>query len=187
MAGQGGFITVTISGGEQLALRARQLATWGQSMQSLEPAWTLVGEDLLGDFAQNMIQEGGFFGSANGPKNMGEAFFGGNYWPPLAASTLREKERLGYGGMPMLQREGHLLESLSRRGAPGNIFETGPNSLAVGTSIGYAGFHQNGTRKMPSRRIVGIAWSRRDGILKRLNTYVQEMARQAGLSMGRGV
>lgn len=170
MAGSGGFILVTISGGEQFQLKARQLATWGMSIQSLEPAWQQVGEDLLGDFAQNMVRGGGMFGA-------------GSRWPPLAASTIREKARLGYGAMPPLWRTGAMAASLAEKGAPGNILAAGPASLVVGTSIDYAGFHQQGTSKMPARQIVGISWTRRSGILRRLNEFVQEMARQAGLAM----
>lgn len=196
MAGQGGFITITISGGEQFALKARQLATWGVRIESLEPAFEEIGEDLLGDFAQNMAREGGFFGM-------------GSRWPPLAASTLKEKARLGYGAMSMLWRTGELGESLSERGAPGNIFEAGPDSVTVGSSIFYAPFHQHGSRKtrtvvnslrvevprhrrfsevavLPRRQIVGISWARRSLILRRLNTYIQEQAREVGLSTSGG-
>ena len=104
MAGQGGFITITISGGDQLRVRARQLATWGMSVSSLEPAWTEVGEDLMADFARNMIQGGGFFG-------------GSSKWAPLAPSTIREKQRLGFGAMPIMWRTGALAESLAEKGA----------------------------------------------------------------------
>lgn len=196
MAGKGGFITFTISGGEQFTRKARQFATWGQRIQNLEPAWTLVGEDLLGDFAQNMVREGGFFG-------------GGSKWPPLAPSTIKEKAREGFGMMPMMWRTGALAESLAEKDAPGNIFMVSPNSLVVGTSIFYAPFHQYGSKKqklrttvkkvrggyqlgaesvsvLPRRQLVGISWARRSLIVRRLNTYVQEMARQAGLSIGGG-
>lgn len=193
MAGQAGFITITITGQEQLQLKARQLATWGMRMQTLAPAFELIGQDLLGDFAQNMVREGGFFGRDS-------------RWPPLAPSTIKEKQRLGYGAMPMLWRTGALAASLAEKGAPGNIFEVGANYVAVGSSIPYAIFHQRGSRRtktvvnslrvevprhrrfstvavLPRRQIVGISWSRRSLILRRLNEYVQEQARQAGLAM----
>lgn len=170
MAGSGGFILVEISGGEQFAIRARQLATWGMSVQSLEPAWQQVGEDFLGDFALNMVASGGLFGRAS-------------RWPPLAPSTIREKARLGYGEMPPLWRTGTLAASLAEKGAAGNILQAGPSSLVVGTSINYARYHQDGTSRMPARQIVGISWTRRSGIIARLNAYVQELARRAGLAI----
>lgn len=194
MASQAGFITITISGGEQIQMRARQLATWGMSIQSLEPAWTEVGEDLLGDFAQNMVREGGMFG-------------GGSRWPPLAESTLKDKARKGYGAMPMLWRTGALASSLSEKGAQGNIFRAGADYVVVGSSLFYAPFHQYGSRRrklrttvtkvrggyklgaesmatLPRRQIVGISWARRSLIVRRLNAYVQQMARRAGLAAG---
>lgn len=196
MAGQGGFITITISGGEQMRLRARQLATWGMSVESLEPAWTEVGEDLMADFARNMIQGGGFFGA-------------GSKWPPLAASTIKDKQRKGFGAMPIMWRTGRLAESLSDKGAEGNVFQAGADYVVVGSSLFYAPYHQSGSRKqklrttvtkvkggyqlgaesvamLPKRQLVGISWTRRSLIVRRLNVFVQEMARRAGLAMRGG-
>lgn len=173
MAGQAGFITITVSGGEQIKLRARQLATWGMSIESLEPAWTEVGEDLLGDFALNMIAGGGMFGR-------------GSRWAPLAPSTIVEKARAGFGHQPIMWRTGELAESLAEKDAPANIFRAGADYLVVGTSLFYAPYHQDGTRKMPRRQLVGITWHRQSGILRRLNAFVQEMARRAGIAMQGG-
>ena len=196
MAGQGGFITITISGGDQLRVRARQLATWGMSVSSLEPAWVEVGEDLMADFARNMIRGGGFFG-------------GGSKWAPLAPSTIREKQRLGYGAMPIMWRTGALAESLTDKGAAGNVFQAGADYVVVGSTLFYAKYHQFGSRKqklrttvtkvrggyqlgaesvsmLPRRQLVGISWRRRSLIVRRLNAFVQEMARRAGLSSGGG-
>lgn len=196
MPGQAGFITITISGGEQLQIRARQLATWGVMMQSLQPAWELVGDDLRADFAQNMIAGGGQFGTAS-------------RWPPLAESTVKQKERLGFGHMPIMWRTGKLAHSLSEKGAEGNVFEAGADYLVVGTSIAYAPYHQYGSRRMktvvnslrvevprhrrfsqvsvlPQRMLVGISWTRRSMIVRRLNEFVQETARRVGLNMTHG-
>lgn len=197
MAGQGGFITITISGGEQLQLKARQIATWGMLVQSLQPAFEQIGEDLLGDFAQNMVRGGGMFGTAS-------------RWPPLAPSTIADKERKGYGAMPPMWRTGALAHSLAERGVSGNIFEAGANYVVVGSSVEYAIYHQLGSRKtktvvnslraevprhrrfsqvavLPQRMLVGISWTRRSLIVRRLNEFVQEMARRAGLAMnGKG-
>lgn len=196
MAGrQAGYVYITVSGGEQFKVLARQLATWGMFMRSLEPAFEQIGEDLLGDFARNMLYEGGTF--MTGVR-------GGSRWPPLAPSTIKEKQRLGYGAEPMLWRTGALARSLSEKGGPGNIFRAGADYVVVGSSLFYAPFHQNGSRSMktvtntlrvdvprewrfsevkvlPQRMIVGISWVRKSGIARRLNAYVQEMARRAGL------
>lgn len=195
MANKGGFVIATISGGEQFQVRQRQLATWGMYVRSLEPAWEQIGEDLLGDFAQNMVRGGGFFG--------------GGPWAPLAESTIKDKQRQGYGMMPIMWRTGALADSLAEKDAPGNVFVTTPESVTVGTSVYYAQFHQHGSKKqklrttvtrvrggyklgaesvsvLPQRTLVGISWARRSLIIRRLNVYIQEMARQAGLSASGG-
>ena len=63
-------------------------------------------------------------------------------WTPLAASTLKQKRRLGYSSKPLI-RTGALRNSVtgSVRG----------NLLAIGTSVEYAKFHQLGTKFIPSR------------------------------------
>lgn len=163
-----GFINITFSvvGGPEIN---RSLATWGAHIADMSEAWQQVGQDLLDSFRDNFTSEGGGFG-------------GWSSWAPLADSTVAERARLGYGGEhPILQRTGQLMESLTTEGAPGNVFEVGPNSLTVGTEVYYAPFHQFGTRKMPSRPVVGLSWDMQSQIVDRLNTYVQSVARQQGL------
>lgn len=164
----GGFIDISfqVVGGPEVK---RSLATFGAQVTDLSDAWEQVGEDLLGDFADNFATEGGGFG-------------GWSSWAPLAASTVADRERHGYGGEhPILVRTGELMASTTVRGAPGNVFEVGPNSLTVGTNDPKAVFHQFGTRKMPARVIVGLSWDRQSQIVNRLNTYIQAVARQQGL------
>jgi hypothetical protein len=52
---------------------------------------------MVAALRQNLVSEGGH---------------GGVSWPPLAASTVRERRRKGYGGKPRLQRTGRLLDSI---------------------------------------------------------------------------
>ena len=64
---------------------------------------------------------------------------------PWAARRREEK-------WPLMRRTGKLFNSLSRlRGSPNDI---GLREATFGTNVEYAGFHQNGTRKMPKRLIV---------------------------------
>lgn len=67
-------------------------------------------------------------------------------WAPYGAWSVR-------AGQPAaLVRTGRLMESLtSLRGAPNDI---GPKSATFGTDVPYAGFHQDGTREMPMRKVV---------------------------------
>lgn len=170
MAQSGGFITIQVGG---LTPTKRRLVTWGASITDLAPAWELVGEDLLHDFLWQITSEGGTYGRSS-------------KWAPLAPATVKEREKLypGFGAHPIMWREGTLLYSLAQRGAPGNVFDVSPTSLRVGSEIPYAKYHQTGNLRMPRRQLVGISWRRRQGIVRRLNDYVQEQARQQGLLGG---
>jgi hypothetical protein len=160
----------------------QEFASWTEHISDLSEPLELIGEDLLGDFAQNMVVEGGFFGGTRG--YLGDA---GGPWKPLAESTVAERTRLGYGGAhPILWRTGDLGHALAERGAAGNVFEVGPDRLTVGASIFYALFHQDGTTRMPARPIVGLSRTRREGIVKRLGEYVRKTVAAAGLNSGGG-
>lgn len=169
-ASSGGFVRITFQIDGLKEIR-RRIASWGASIQTLEPAWDDVGKGVSADFMLNMIGEGGVF-----TRKM---------WPQLAASTVADRLRLGYGGTnPILQRTGALALSLEP-GGPGNVFQTTPNSLTIGTSIWYAGFHQKGAPRahIPARPIVGISFARRSLIVRTLGDYVREQARQQGFDV----
>ena len=166
----GGFITITLTyegatGPQQIS---RRLATWGARIDDLSEPLQLIGEDLLGDFAVNMLSEGGLFAR-------------GRRWTRLARGTVRERVRQGYGSGPILWRTGALAESLAYQGAPGNVFRVSRDQLSVGTEVFYAGFHQAGTRRMPRRAVVGLARNRRASIIARLNAFVQAQAEAQGV------
>lgn len=185
MAFTDGFLTITISGGETIERKVRQFATFGKlvSAEGLIPVWTQIGEDLLADFGSNFIGEGRLAFSAT-PTGRAKAGFGGRSgWPQLAPSTVAERKRLGIGGAhPILWRTGTLAESLMERDAAGNIFEVTPRGVKVGSSIFYAGWHQDGTPHMPARPIVGLTRNRQTALVKRLNDYIFEQVKQAGLN-----
>ena len=51
--------------------------------------------------------------------------------------------------------DGDLKDSLTTVGAGGGTFETTHNTVVVGTSVPYARYHQDGTARMPQRRLIG--------------------------------
>jgi phage gpG-like protein len=168
----GGFISVSfkVEGQKEIS---RNLATWGAKIETMAPAWERVADDLEGDFALNMAQEGGYFGTFS-------------KWAPLKPSTVKDRTRKGYGGAhPILWRTGALANSLFK-GAGSHVRKVGDNSLEVGSDLFYAGFHQSGTRKMVARKVVGISSKRRTEIVKRLNEYIMDIARQQGLDTSGG-
>lgn len=169
----GGFITLSLNyeGRDGVETMARQFATWGAQISDLSEPLTAIGEDLLGDFAVNVVTEGGWFAP-------------GGAWAPLAPSTVSERERLGFGGpSPILVRTGQLAASLASRDAAGNVFEVTATSLLVGSEDRTAGYHQRGTRRMPRRPIVGITFRRRSEIVRRIGDWVREVAAREGISV----
>lgn len=173
----GGFLDITfeVSGQEPIQ---RKLATFGARIENMAPAWEEVGTALMLDFMENFHEEGGVFGRGTWAQ-----------WQPLRPSTVADRRRLGYPGEhPILVREGDLLASVTIRGAAGNVFEVGANSLVLGTTDRKAKYHQFGTRRMPARKIVGISAQRagrqgREGsIVGMLNAYVKRQIQEQGLS-----
>ena len=75
-------------------------------------------------------------------------------WPPLAPSTVAEKQKLGYGGQvsatdPLL-RTGELRDSIQpvvHLGMEGVVGE-------VGTDVPYAGDQEHGTSRIPPRPFI---------------------------------
>jgi phage gpG-like protein len=70
----------------------------------------------------------------------------------LAPSTLAEKARLGYPS-DILVRTGELRDSLTD---PGRAMKIGATEATYGTDVFYAGYHQDGTTKMPQRQVIPL-------------------------------
>lgn len=180
-----GTITFTINDNGTTIRKVRQLETFGVALSGdgLMRVWEQVGYDLEADFMSNMIGEGRLAFQATATGRMRAGFGGRGGWAQLAESTVRERERLGYGGAhPILFREGNLATALAERGAEGNIFELSPTGISAGTDLYYAGFHQDGTRKMPARPIVGLTRDRQSNVLRTINEFVIEQVRAAALN-----
>jgi hypothetical protein len=80
-------------------------------------------------------------------------------WKPLAASTVREKIRLGFPTDPLI-RTGKMAEQLTNR--PLGFERISPFEVTAGTRLRRAFFHQVGTRYMPQRRLVNAAQVKRE-------------------------
>jgi hypothetical protein len=93
---------------------------------------------------------------------------GGGQWPGLADSTIKDKARKGFGGMPMLVREGALRAAMVQPwSAAGGIWEALPGEVSMGTNIEYASYINSGTEKMPHRSLwaESLYMGTADGIL----------------------
>jgi phage gpG-like protein len=66
-------------------------------------------------------------------------------WAPLAASTLKQKARLGYSSTPLI-RTGHLRQSF--RPFADN------DTAGVGSEVPYSQYHETGTARLPQRSML---------------------------------
>lgn len=84
-----------------------------------------------------------------------------------------------YPGKPILQREGALINSLTRRGSD-SIYESSPLRLVLGSSVKYAAIHQTGRGRMPARPPVDLTPSDFKGFGKILQQGFESIAAKAG-------
>ena len=136
-----------VSGVKQVT---RMLALSADACKNLRPVWDDVYDDFL-DREEDVFDSEG--GSGSKPREMGGGAWGG--WAPLSPSYAAQKAAEGFGNR-ILVRTGRLKASLTSRGA-GSVFRSDAKSMAVGTSVPYAGYHQTGTRKMPKREPIRVS------------------------------
>lgn len=86
----------------------------------------------------------------------------GNRWAELSPVTLERKERLGFSSK-ILTETGTLSKSFK--------FEATGKTLTIGSSVSYAVFHQEGTSKMPQRKILGYTKSDEADLIKILKSH----------------
>jgi phage gpG-like protein len=101
---------------------------------------------------QGVIYQGGGFVRAGGAfSNQGSATTRSRAWEPLKESTKQQRKALGYGGArPILVRTGKL-----KRGF--RVTRLTAKELTIKNLEKHGIFHQNGTKKMPQRRIMGFS------------------------------
>lgn len=166
MSGAGGFIDLvfTIDGIQTVEA---QFATFGKLIETLEPAWTTIGYELLDDFNLQFTSEGGVFGE----------------WDALAASTVRDRERKGYGGEgPIEVRTGELKAAVTQRGAPGNVFEVNGMTATFGVEMPLAEWQHYGTsRGIPPRPLVGLSQYRKSAIINEIDDWIKTQIAASGL------
>lgn len=88
----------------------------------------------------------------------------GNRWADLAPSTLAEKRRLGYPD-DILTRTGKMRKSVDAIATA--------KTLVIRMRSEYAIFHQEGTSKMPQRKILGMNDKRRERLAKLIRVYLK--------------
>lgn len=101
-------------------------------------------------------------------------------WASLAASTVAEKARKGQRP-EILRATDRMKESLTRRFDPEHIEEMrGADTLAFGSRVPYAAYHQTGTSRMPRRRPVEFTEADKVEIMKAIQLVIVRGVHAAG-------
>jgi phage gpG-like protein len=93
-------------------------------------------------------------------------------WKPLSAATRNQRAKQGFNpARPILERTGRL-----KRGFKSYVVN---DRLAkVTNDVEYAAYHQNGTGKMPQRKIVGITGKSNKAIALTFAQFIAGQIRQ---------
>lgn len=123
-------IIVEVHGGDDFEKKLAELQVY---LRDLRPFWPLLVPIFIGWMGAQFATEGGW---------------GGNAWAPLSAAYAVEKAR-SYPGRTILIREGDLRRAASE---PSRVAT--PRTLTLTIDSDIAGYHQEGTDKMPARPLI---------------------------------
>lgn len=115
-----------------LSFIAKQAGAFGRQLRDLRPLWERF-EPVMSEIERRQFDTQG-----------------DGAWPALSDSTLRQKAARGWPA-DTLVRTGDLKASLTD---PGRAFTKGAMSAEWSTPVPYAGYHQDGTTKMPQRQVI---------------------------------
>lgn len=118
--------------------------------KDLRPVWNEVGEDFANEFKEDFSENGARIGES---------------WAALKPSTLMQKARLGFGGLPTLVRTGALRDSF-------RVLDIGNLFVKIGTTVDYSIYHQMGTKFMPKRPVVGFPVAFRGKLAQKVADYL---------------
>lgn len=118
----------------------------------------IILEDLATDLMNieyDRFQSGGF------------SPYGGDGWAELAESTVKAK-----GHDQILVDTELLKNSLSQRGADGQILDITPEGFRFGTEVPYAEYHQKGTVNMPARPVLEFNEFGKQMMVKKIQLFI---------------
>lgn len=148
---------VTIRLEPPLSFIHAQSGAFRRELENLAPLWERFSKELA-QIGQERFDSRGY----------GE-------WPALAASTLAQKAAHGFPLDPLVRTRA-LRDSLTDPNIGGK--DRGPQRFVWGTDVPYAGFHQDGTDKMPQRKVLDIRTEDRRRLEHEQVSWLNEVARR---------
>jgi phage gpG-like protein len=150
---------------DNVAVIDRAFSRFGDNVRDLRPVWDDVAKEFYRIEDEQFATEGAHSGNA---------------WKPLSAKYEKWKESKIPAQM-ILEWDGTLKRSLTGPSSKGSIREETENELALGSSIHYARYHQQGTRKMPRRPPIDLNEGDKRRITKAIHRGLVKRNRRTGL------
>lgn len=132
----------------------RTLDRFANNVEDATPAWDAIADRLVHVERRQFASEG-------------KSSSGG--WAPLSPKYAAWKAQ-HYPGQPILQREGHLVRSLTRR--PLGIERIEPQEAWLGSAVTYGAYHQRGAGNLPRRRPIELTEDERRTWVKILQRFI---------------
>jgi hypothetical protein len=151
---------ITITGhleGEEVI--QRRLDGLEARLSDMTPAWPAV----LATFREIMREVFATEGASSGAK-----------WPELAESTVKDREREGFGGRhPILARTHTLERALTTEGGASFVVQQ-PNYFAIAVDLDYFKYHQSKAprRIIPRRAAINLTQDNKTRMLHPIRLYV---------------
>lgn len=98
-------------------------------------------------------------------------------WVKISPWTLREKQRRGYANAGILVRTGRLMKSYTTESADSE-WQTTPTRLIFSSKVPYAGYHEQGTSRMPARSVIRSILLHKDVKRSVLKAVAEEVGRK---------
>ena len=144
---------LSIAGDQQIA---RRFVRFADNVEDARP----VFRNLMGTYRKR---------SSKQFTSQGKSGSGG--WKPLKPSTVAAKKRAGLDRR-ILHATLRLRESMTGSHPSDGIRIILPGSMAFGSTVKYAPYHQHGTKNMPRRRVLELTEAERRADLKTIQRFI---------------
>ncbi len=164
------YISLSVFGDEVFS---RKLLRFGESARKLDRVYPVLADHF------HEIEKRAFAteGASQGAK-----------WTPLSPRYAAWKARR-YPGKPILEREGHLKESLTSFSHSGSVFDKSAEGMFVGSSIDYGKYHQSRAPRTQLPRRPPVEFTERDAQqwVNTIQLYLSTGELRAPAAMVRGM
>lgn len=154
-------LTIEVQGEKQLS---RSFTRFADKIKDFRPVFEAVGKvfnQILRDKFQN------------------------NDWKPLSPAYEAQKERR-YPFQSILRASDKMFNALTKKDAQGNVHDVRELAATFGASGGQgriAGFHQQGTRRMPQRKIIDLTEKNKKDMMRQAQRIMVGLAKDLGFSV----